>query len=213
MLQSRVQLPLPSELKALCQSLAVLDALLCPEFELRYHRFDNAWGKNEALGSLDNGAGDHVFIVFSGAGVFVKGFDHESEMSPYANDPEVVQPGVLDEVPKAFGHYLKEPALMMEDTTFCSWLLEGETLWQEGDKNTKRQDGMAWLLSHYLATPAQYAEWARDYFEVDISLTAVTAIFNLEPLETKLIQALNPEMALKALKKDLQEISYPIGKS
>lgn len=116
---AKALLPDKDQLKSLMQSLAMLDTILCPEYELRYYRFDNHWSKDEMMASLDNGSGDHVFMVFSARGIFLKGFDHESVMSPYANDPEEVQAGVLDSVPTEFSTYLHEPAFMMEDTTFC----------------------------------------------------------------------------------------------
>ncbi|MEI2395654.1 hypothetical protein [Paenibacillus phytohabitans] len=35
------------------------------------------------MAKIDNGAGDHLIILFSPDGSIIKGFDHESELSPY----------------------------------------------------------------------------------------------------------------------------------
>jgi hypothetical protein len=57
-------LPETDKLKHLAQSLATLEAILCPNEDSRYHRFNNQWSKTEAMASLDNGSGDHVFTLF-----------------------------------------------------------------------------------------------------------------------------------------------------
>jgi len=58
--------PLPGieELKRLCQSLAMLDAIICPRWENRYHSFDCQWGKNMMLASWQNGSGDEYYLLF-----------------------------------------------------------------------------------------------------------------------------------------------------
>jgi hypothetical protein len=47
---------------------------------------------------MNNGSGDEYSIVFAPAGAFVRGFDHESPMSPYGNDDFDV-PGMDVSVP------------------------------------------------------------------------------------------------------------------
>jgi hypothetical protein len=47
-------------------------------------------------------------IVFSAAGGYVRGFGHESAMSPYGNDGEP-WPAVIDEVPEAFRPFVRDP--------------------------------------------------------------------------------------------------------
>jgi hypothetical protein len=98
--ESRLKtLPDIDRLKSLCQSLAMLDAIMSPDWEYRYYSFDSKWDLNEMMASMRNGQGDDFFILFNDNGAIIKGFDHESPMSPYANDPKRVWPGVLDEVP------------------------------------------------------------------------------------------------------------------
>jgi hypothetical protein len=57
------------------QSLALLDAILSPDWEYRYFSFDSRWGPSERMGSMRNGQGDHWFALFSSAGCWLKGFD------------------------------------------------------------------------------------------------------------------------------------------
>ncbi|KUM80987.1 hypothetical protein AQI70_03055 [Streptomyces curacoi] len=57
---------------------------------------------------MRSGSGDEFDVVFSLAGAYIRGFDHESPMSPNAED--VVWPGVLDSVPGAFHAQIAELA-------------------------------------------------------------------------------------------------------
>jgi hypothetical protein len=77
-------LPGPDQLKSLCQSLAMLDAIMSPDWEYRYYSFDSKWGLDEMMASMQNGQGDDFFILFNNNGAVIKGFDHEAPMSPYA---------------------------------------------------------------------------------------------------------------------------------
>src|SRR6187402_2810137 len=125
-------LPDVDRLRLLLQSLAMLDAILSPEWEYRYYSFNSHWSKREQMGSMRDGCGDGLFALFNAAGCFLKGFAHESPMSPYSRQPKQVWPGVLESVPSAFAAALKEPAFSMEDTTFCVWRLSGDETWQRG---------------------------------------------------------------------------------
>ncbi|MEO6655099.1 MAG: hypothetical protein ABIO36_03375 [Pyrinomonadaceae bacterium] len=73
-------------LERLCKSLAMLDAIMSPEWEYRYFSFNSKWADRERLASMRNGSGDEYYIWFGAIGAIIKGFDHESEMSPYATD-------------------------------------------------------------------------------------------------------------------------------
>jgi len=114
-------LPNIESLKDLSQSLAILDAVFSPEWECRYYSFNSKWDEGEMMASMRNGSGDEYFILFNDKGAIIKGFAHESPMSPYANDAEKVWAGVLDDVPSDFKRFLSEPAFSIEDTTFCIW--------------------------------------------------------------------------------------------
>ena len=49
------------------QSIAVLDAILSPEWEYRFFSFNAAWDstKRERMASMRDGSGDDYFAVFS----------------------------------------------------------------------------------------------------------------------------------------------------
>ena len=93
------QMPDVDDLRRRLQSLALLDLVLCPEWEYRYYSFDATWDTGEQMGSMRNGSGDEFFAHFSRAGSWIKGFAHESPMSPWCENPPRPWPGVLDAVP------------------------------------------------------------------------------------------------------------------
>src|SRR5688572_188730 len=80
-------LPDISSLKRLSQSLAVLDAILSPEWEYRYYSFNAHWNDGESVASMRNGQGDHYFCLFNAAGVILKGYCHEIPKPMYRDVP------------------------------------------------------------------------------------------------------------------------------
>jgi hypothetical protein len=110
-------------LRKLTKSLAMLDAIMSPEWEYRYYSFNSTWGPGEMMASMRNGQGDEYFILFDSHGAIMKGFDHESAMSPWSADEEKTWPGIFDDVPEEFKSFLSEPAFSIPETTFCIWRL------------------------------------------------------------------------------------------
>lgn len=114
-------------LRGLCRSMAMLEAVLNPNGE-RYYSFSASWSETEEIASMRNGSGDEFDIVFSPAGAYVRGFDHESPMSPYGNDGP--WPGVIDSVPEMFRGCVEELAFTddgMPMVTACLWRETGTT--------------------------------------------------------------------------------------
>jgi hypothetical protein len=205
-------LPGIDALKALSQSLALLDAILCPEWEYRYYSFNARWNAGEAMASMRNGQGDGYFALFTSAGAILKGFAHEAPMAPHRQEPPRIWPGVLDEVPAAFGSFLGEPAFSMEDTTFCIWRQYADASWQCGPiayPPGKDPDGSAALLRVLDGEPETYRAWAEAYHERPVSAAAVARIYRHEPLTAAVVTMLNAELSLAELAQDLEEIEYP----
>src|SRR4051812_33026108 len=93
-------LPDIESLKKLSQSLAMLDAIMAPEWESRYYSFNTKWGEGVMIASMRDGSGDEYFILFNPYGAIIKGFAHESSMSPYDTESGKPWSGVLDDVPE-----------------------------------------------------------------------------------------------------------------
>jgi hypothetical protein len=206
------RLPGIDELRSLTQSLAMLDAILSPEWESRTYSFNARWSRGKAMASMRNGEGDEYFLLFSKAGAILKGFAHEAVMSPYASDPPRVHPGVLDAVPAVFSSFLGEPAFMLEDTTFCIWRTRQDLAWQRGPIELPRgrdPDGSAELLAILDGNTRTYRIYAESYFERRIDPRAARHIYAHEPLTQKVVSMLNEELSLEDLGVDIREIAYP----
>jgi len=203
--------------------MATLDLIITLDDGGGYYSFDSRWTKTTEVGQMHDGCGDDFHAYFSRHGCFLKGFAHESSMSPYRQDPKKVWPGVLDGVPVEFASALREPAFSLEDTTFAIWRLNGDSQWSCGTieypKDYPYADGSEEMLSMLDGKPETYAAWAAEYYveEVEemegveeIPLSAIADIYAHKPLYQELVSAINPEANLKRLKQSVVQIGYPL---
>ena len=216
------RLPDIATIRALSQAFALLDAILSPGGYATY-AFDSRWGEDEELASMNNGSGDEYSIVFTASGVFIRGFDHESPMSPYGDDDYATWPGLVESVPQEFAAQVAEPAFCDDDgagpflaATVCMWRRHDDTAWRTGDidfpktDQTDDPDGSAWMF-RLLAegTPEAYCAYAADYFEVVLDPADVRQIFEHRPLTADLVRRINSDTDFAALAGTLQAIGYP----
>lgn len=208
-------LPDIATLRDRSRALAMLDAILDPGSESRYYSFDAHWDAGKELAAMDNGSGDSYAIVFSKAGAFIRGFDHESPMSPAVNDQQV-WPGLVDTVPAVFADHLHEPAFSFDgvfEATACLWRQADDERWHAGDitfPGRADPDGARWLFRMLTeATPAAYLRFAQDYYECEVDADAVAEIYALRPLTDDIVGKLNPEMSTGDLAAEVSRIGYP----
>jgi hypothetical protein len=98
--------------------------------------YDAAWGPGEQLASMRNGSGDEWSVTFTAAGTYLRGFDHESALNPFAQQPPGLAPGLLDRLPATLRGAADESAFTLEDlplVTLALWRLSGEGYWSFGD--------------------------------------------------------------------------------
>ncbi|MFF1869963.1 hypothetical protein [Streptomyces sp. CB03911] len=213
------RLPSVPELRDHCRALATLDAVLSPDWESWYHSFDSTWGEGEEMASMRNGQGDEYSVVLTAGGAYIRGFAHESAMSPYRPGRDGAPwPGVLDEVPPVFRPQVEEPAFSDEDdvpvVTVCLWRENTDDHWRHGTirfpAGTSDPDGAEGLFELLVdRSPEAYRRWAEDYYEVPVDLAAVRHVYALRPLTAEVVAALNDELDLADLAGDLAEIGYP----
>jgi hypothetical protein len=209
-----VTLPDIESLKGLSQSLAALDAIMSPEWESRYYSFNSKWGEREMMASMRDGSGDEYFILFNSHGAILKGFAHESPMSPDGTEAEKLWSGVLEDVPDEFKDFLSEPAFSIEDTTFCIWRRPCDSFWQVGKIDYPEgddPDGAEDLLYMLDAKPSTYKEFAEEYYERAVDLAAVEHVYQQKPLTDEIIKMLNADVSKEDLQLDIEEIGYPDG--
>lgn len=196
-------------LRELLRSMAMLDAILCPEWDYRYYSFDAAWSDGEQMASMRDGEGDDFFAVFNAQGCFFKGFVHDCPAAISEIDPA----RHYDALPAKYSYCVLEPALSPSDVTFCLWRGFNDPAWHHNavpiPNPDDDADGSEYLLSALDGNPETYREWAEEYYEVPVPLHAVKAIFEQQLLTDELVSALNPELRLKHLRDDIREIKYP----
>lgn len=202
-------LPEPVTLRRLTRSLAMLDAILSPEWEYRYYSFNSKWSEGEMMASMRNGSGDHWFAIFCAAGVALHGLAHEAP----AFRPGKPWPGIFEQLPVEFHqNLLHEPAFTTADSTFCVWRRAGETRWSCGPVDLPEgadPDGSADMLSILAGDPRDYVAFAEEYYERELATDDVAAIYRHQPLDSALVRRLNPDVELAALAQDREEIGYP----
>lgn len=203
-------LPDIPDLIRISKALAMLDAILCADWEYRYYSFNSKWDPNDAsqmMGSMRNGEGDEYFIWFGKQGAAIKGY--------WIGIGGIG--GALDTVPKEFGEFLREPAFTMDETTFCFWRRTDDPGWSKGNLDAEvdtedsiaQAEGAEELLSILDGDPQTYVDYARDYFEVEVDAGDVEQVYNLNPLTADLLNRLGSQRTLDELADDIAEIGYP----
>ena len=164
------------------------------------------------MGSMTNGSGDGYFILFDSHGAIMKGFDHESAMSPWSSEEEKLWPGIFNDVPDEYQSFLAEPAFSIQETTFCIWRRYIDSSWQVGKidyPGEDNPDGSEEMLSILDGQPSTYKEFAESYYERPVDLDAVERIYRHKSLTSDIVAQLNAEISLESLRADIEQIGYP----
>ena len=202
------ELPDIAQLRRLSQSLAMVDAIVCPAKNERCYWFF----ANEESAYMYNWGGDSYSIFFTNTGAILTGFAHEATMSPYTNEPPAPWAGVWDDFPEEFGYLLVVRPTQTIESTFCIWRRTTDTAWQTGHINFPEgpdPDGSADLLSILDGRPETYQQWVQNFYLAPVDLPSVQHIYEHHPLSEALVHQLNPEAILADVEADAREIGYP----
>lgn len=214
------RLPSIEVLRDRCRALAVLELIQGSDYA--YYTYGE-WGDDEAA-LMSNGSGDEYSVVFSDVGVFIRVFDHESEMTPYANDDHALWPGLLNGLPPQFLPYVSEPAFCDEgmlNATAALWRRIDDDRWYAGsgirfppargpyDTSPDGADRLAVLTDDIVN---RYVDFARDYYEIEVDRSAAAHVVAMRPLTDAVVQALNPDANLSDIDDAVTGIGYPISR-
>jgi hypothetical protein len=198
------KLPEIDVLEKLCKSLAMLEAIISPDWEDRYYSFNGKWSNSSQMASMKDGEGNGYFMEFSKDGVMMKGIVNDSALEEKNNNVKAV--------PKVFAGFLKEPAFVVDRMTFLMWRESkkgaewGNSLSEKDWPKAKAEEMMGVLDGR----PETYKKWADEYYDADFSLAAIKKIYDFQPLDKKLIEEINPDNSLEDLEEDIEEIGYPL---
>ncbi|MEK4663101.1 hypothetical protein MHH93_14445 [Priestia sp. FSL H7-0729] len=205
--------------------LAALDIIFSEEEWLRVHQFENEFQPGVAWGSINNGAGDHLHVLFTNSGTLIKGFDHESPLSPHAREDGEIYPGMYDEVPATLMAVLRdqEEILDLEDVTFCLWQEGNDLSWKVGnwiqmamaeEEKADARGGAEFLLGYMNKNAEDYVDWAKGYYDMhDVPLEAVAEVYEGKTVTASLIKRLCPERDVAAALDELQHRGYAVNQT
>lgn len=197
-LKSINELPSPELVLRRSKSLAVIDAILMPEWEYRYFSFNANWDIGESIGSMRDGEGDHYFILFISAEslrVIGKVFSESSGVS----ENEVSS--IIGRAPKHYAAFCSEPAFSINEMSFCFWVEDNK--WVATPKNNNLE------YLGFLVDSKIYSDWASKYYETSICKDAIDRIYGFEPLSEDLVNMLNPAVSMSDVMDDIKDIAYP----
>ncbi|MCF6348441.1 MAG: hypothetical protein L3J20_09105 [Flavobacteriaceae bacterium] len=194
------------------KALAMLDAILMPDWNYRYYSFDSTWDNNEMMASMRNGSGDHYFILFKEEGAIIKEFQKDSTINKNVENSKIIANLTMN-LPKEFQNFITEPAFKMDEITFLSWRLFKDSNWNVGNLSAFDKEDINSLVNRIdilVGDYNDYIDWAEEYYEVEIDKIAVNRIFDGETLTDEMITRLNPEISKENLEEDILEIGYSI---
>jgi len=184
-------------MKQRLKSLAMIDAILCPEWEYRYFSFNCSWDNNEEMASMRDGEGNEYFILFKNGNIIGKVFEKSSPLT------EIERNELFQKIPKILNFFLEEKAFSLQDTTLIFWKIkeDKELVYLPLNKE----------LSYlgFLYTPEVYINWAKKYYEINFDEKTIEELFNYMPLTEERIKKLNKTLTFSDLEEDIQKISYP----
>ncbi|MEU1823079.1 hypothetical protein ABZ502_11680 [Streptomyces abikoensis] len=207
-------LPGPTVLAARSRAFALLGSIL--DASAPMHTFVPGWRGSADLACMENGSGDQYAIVFDAAGVFLHGFDHECDATPWREEPRAHWPGLLDGLPASLAHYPVDPEFQFDgffDATVCAWYETGADGWRCGpvEFGAGESDGAEWLFDLLAdGSPGAYAEFAEDYYERQVDPGAVAAVLAGAPLTRRTVASLSPTADFDAIATQARTLGYTV---
>lgn len=206
-------------MKTLLKKQAILDIIITPEndawFRLVSYHF-NAEKQCEVF-KITGDDGDHLYILFSEAGVLIKGCDHAScrflylpEEESATIDEQALQKrldfieSIYREIPKELQNLMDEE-MHRDAVTFCMWQSKDDTTWQRSQitlpepclqdaADVADDGGEKHLLSYIFPSADAWYEWASIYYELqEEAWDAAVRIYDSEELTRTMVEDMNPE--------------------
>ncbi len=201
-------LPSPEIMKMRLRTFAMLDAIVATS--TRSFEFHPRWRRGEQMGAFKDGSGNFFFVWFSAKGAVIRGFDHDSPMSPFRKKPPAPWPGLFEGLPRSLSYALGEEAFALEEVTFCFWH-QGRR-WVPGAAELPRGkdvDGAESLLACF---SLNFSRWAARYYGEPLDKAALTRVWwGKEPIDGAVAAALNPSFDAREIRQEAALLGYKVG--
>jgi hypothetical protein len=187
-------LPTIEEVAETSQSLALLDAILMPEWEHRYFSFSAHWNTaaRETMASMRDGSGSEYFLLFSEIGAAGKVLDVTISI-PSADS--------LSAMPDVFSTFKAEPAFSLHDCSFFLWRRADDASWQHSPSQLSSFSYLVFLVHG----ASYYHQWAQEYYEREIPFETLSEVFATRTCSKEQAVTLNEEVDFDALQSDMSE--------
>lgn len=209
-------LPDPELMKARLRTFAMLDAILAPD--MRSFEWHPKWGRRESMGAFKDGEGNAFFAWFTPRGAVIRGFDHESVMSPFRREPPAPWPGIWDGLPPALAAATREPAFVPEEITFAAWNVgrgwscgpvKPPPRSSAGGRSGADADGSKDLLGCFAKG---FARWAAGYYGAPLDRAALARVWwGKEPIDRATASALNADYDPAAIASEAALTGHPVA--
>lgn len=188
-------LPSISEVKKRSQALALLDAIIMPDWEYRYFSFNNNWDGNnkESMASMRDGSGGEYFFHFTKGGVAGKILD----VSEIPN-----KEAALKALPDCFDSFKNEEAFNNTHASFFCWRTESDNQWFSYPDDLSQYPFMNFIVGG----SSVYQSWAETYYETTFENSILESIFASLSIDANQLEKMNPEITMDDLSEDIQEI-------
>ncbi|MFF0415658.1 hypothetical protein ACFYUY_35170 [Kitasatospora sp. NPDC004745] len=161
-------------------------------------------------------SGDDYAVVFDQAGVFLHGFDHESDATPWRAEQRAHWPGLLDGLPASLAPYAQAPEFQFEgffDATVCVWREAAAPAWRCGPVEFAdgESDGSDWLFGLLTGEgPAAYVAFAEDYYEREVDREAAAAVLAGGAVGRGLVATLSSVARFEAVAEQARALGYTV---
>lgn len=188
-------LPSIDDVRKISQGLALVDAIIMPDWEYRYFSFNCNWdgNGNEMMASMRDGSGSEYFLHFSDQGVVGKVLSDELLVDSATS---------LANIPDCFSSFKEEPAFSPENATFFFWRGSKDSSWHVSPGHLSVYPLLEFLVGGF----SGYQSWAEDYYEKNVDEKALEEVFTSLGVTAKQLEELNSELTLEDLSEDLLEI-------
>jgi hypothetical protein len=169
----------------------------------------------ERICRVSDGSGNGALIWFGPDGTVIRGFDHESEMSPWVHDLSQLRPGLDEGFPPALRPAPTIEIAGIESVTFLIWRSAEDRQWSIGSIElpvgvSVDPDGSEYLL-RAISQPAEGHRFLEEYYERKVSQAAVEQLFQTAPLTDELLEQLGAVRRLDDVFADALVIGYPVA--
>jgi len=175
------------------KNLAILEAIVCPDWELRYFSYNGTWGNGVEMASMRDGCGSEWFTWFKGNATAYKCFSPEDGLMTNLD-------AIKKEFPAVFAGFVNECAFSMQHAT-CLWYKESSQ-WVKFGNEVVHSIGLEQVLSW---EAKDYCSWAREYYERELSERLVAKVLEGQRNETIVIQ-INPALEWNTFVTELAEM-------